>query len=68
MSISIHTGIFSSKFQVNQLNDEDWVVHLDEETLLSASSVKGIINFVCNGKHKFGQGLITYANGKVNLN
>ncbi|XP_046451309.1 beta-1,4-mannosyltransferase egh-like [Daphnia pulex] len=50
---------------VNRLNDDDWVVHLDEETVLTASSVKGIINFVCNGKHKFGQGLITYAHGKI---
>ncbi len=61
-----HLVNFSFESQVNRLNDDDWVVHLDEETVLTASSVKGIINFVCNGKHKFGQGLITYANGKVN--
>lgn len=61
----IHTVNFFFESQVNRLNDDDWVVHLDEETVLTASSVKGIINFVCNGKHKFGQGLITYAHGKV---
>ena len=60
-----YTVNFSFESQVNRLNDDDWVVHLDEETVLTASSVKGIINFVCNGKHKFGQGLITYAHGKV---
>lgn len=50
---------------VNVLNDTDWVVHLDEETLLTDNSVRGILNFVLDGKHPFGQGLITYANEDV---
>lgn len=50
---------------VNVLNDRDWVVHLDEETVLTENSVRGIINFVLDGKHPFGQGLITYANENV---
>lgn len=50
---------------VNVLNNNDWVVHLDEETLLTENSVRGIINFVLDGKHQFGQGLITYANENV---
>lgn len=50
---------------VNQLADGNWVVHLDEETLLTADSVRGIVNFVLDGKHAFGQGLITYASGEV---
>uniref|UniRef100_A0A1A9UM62 Glycosyltransferase 2-like domain-containing protein n=1 Tax=Glossina austeni TaxID=7395 RepID=A0A1A9UM62_GLOAU len=50
---------------VNVLNDNDWIVHLDEETLLTENSVRGIINFVLDGKHPFGQGLITYANENV---
>lgn len=44
---------------VNVLNNTDWIVHLDEETLLTENSVRGIINFVLDGKHPFGQGLIT---------
>lgn len=44
---------------VNVLNNTDWIVHLDEETLLTDNSVRGIINFVLDGKHPFGQGLIT---------
>ena len=52
---------------MNQLNDEDWVVHLDEETLLTINSVISIMNFVCSGKHQFGQGMITYADEKVLL-
>lgn len=44
---------------VNVLNSNDWIVHLDEETLLTEDSVRGIINFVLDGKHSFGQGLIT---------
>ncbi|KAJ8984418.1 hypothetical protein NQ317_012481 [Molorchus minor] len=51
--------------KVNILSDNDWVVHLDEETLLTENSVRGILNFVMDGKHHFGQGLITYANEEV---
>lgn len=51
--------------KVNILSDNDWIVHLDEETLLTENSVKGILNFVMDGKHQFGQGLITYANEEV---
>ncbi|KFB41556.1 AGAP000868-PA-like protein [Anopheles sinensis] len=50
---------------VNVLQDEDWVVHLDEETLLTKDSVRGIVNFVLDGKHPFGQGMITYANEPI---
>ncbi|KOC69294.1 Beta-1,4-mannosyltransferase egh [Habropoda laboriosa] len=50
---------------VNELADRDWIVHLDEETLLTENSVRGILNFVLDGKHQFGQGLITYANEDV---
>lgn len=50
---------------VNVLNNGNWVVHLDEETLLTENSVRGIVNFVLDGKHQFGQGLITYANENV---
>ena len=50
---------------VNLLSDTDWIVHLDEETLLTDNSVRGILNFVCDGSSQFGQGLITYANEQV---
>ncbi len=50
---------------VNVLGDDDWIIHLDEETLLTEASVRGIINFICEGKHSFGQGLITYASNPV---
>lgn len=48
-----------------KLDDSHWIVHLDEETLLTENSVRGIINFVLDGKYQFGQGLITYANENV---
>ncbi|XP_003370424.1 beta-1,4-mannosyltransferase egh protein, partial [Trichinella spiralis] len=51
--------------EVNMLRDDDWIVHLDEETLLTENSVRGILNFCSDGQHPFGQGLITYANGKI---
>ncbi|CAI9725772.1 Hypothetical predicted protein [Octopus vulgaris] len=50
---------------INYLNDNDWIVHLDEETLLTESSLVGIINFINEGKHDFGQGVITYADGEI---
>lgn len=51
--------------EVNVLDDGHWIVHLDEETLLTENCVRGIVNFVLDGGHAFGQGLITYANGGV---
>lgn len=51
--------------EVNFLNDDDWIVHLDEETILTESSIRGILNFLFEGKHQIGQGLITYANEEV---
>lgn len=50
---------------VNMLTDADWVVHLDEETLLTESSVIGILNFINDGKQELGQGVITYANEEI---
>ncbi|XP_050500106.1 beta-1,4-mannosyltransferase egh-like isoform X2 [Diabrotica virgifera virgifera] len=47
---------------VNFLEDDTWIVHLDEETVLTESSINA---FVMNGKHKFGQGTITYANEQI---
>lgn len=45
---------------VNTLANDDWIVHLDEETLLTTNSLKGILNFVSKNKHEFGQGVILY--------
>ncbi|XP_052793876.1 beta-1,4-mannosyltransferase egh-like [Mya arenaria] len=50
---------------VDMLTDNDWIVHLDEETLLTESSVIGIVNFINDGTYKFGQGVITYANEEI---
>ncbi len=58
---------FALEEEVNILSDDDWLVHLDEETLLTESSLRGILNFVADGKHPFGQGLITYANSPVHF-
>uniref|UniRef100_A0A915MXH9 Beta-1,4-mannosyltransferase bre-3 n=1 Tax=Meloidogyne javanica TaxID=6303 RepID=A0A915MXH9_MELJA len=51
--------------KVNIFGDDDWIVHLDEETLLSVNSLNGILNFCEDGKHHFGQGVITYAQGEI---
>ncbi|CAG5117574.1 unnamed protein product [Candidula unifasciata] len=52
--------------EVNILGPSDWIIHLDEETLLTEESVVGIVNFVDSGRHHFGQGVITYGRGVVN--
>ncbi|KAG9511407.1 Beta-1,4-mannosyltransferase egh, partial [Fragariocoptes setiger] len=51
--------------KVSQLNDGDYIVHLDEETLLTENVIYGILNFAKEGKYDSGQGLITYANEEV---
>ncbi|CAF2754098.1 unnamed protein product [Rotaria sp. Silwood2] len=50
---------------VNQLSPDDYIVHLDEETLLTENSVRGILNFVNSNQYDIGQGLITYANETI---
>lgn len=47
------------------LNGGDYIVHLDEETLVTKNVINGIINFAQDGNHAFGQGLITYANQEI---
>ena len=43
----------------NILEDDAWIVHLDEETLLTEASVRGIMNFITADKHSFGQGIVS---------
>ena len=45
----------------NILEDDAWIVHLDEETLLTEASVRGIMNFITADKHSFGQGTTSIA-------
>ena len=47
---------------MNILGDEDWIIHLDEETIMTPDSVKGVFNFAAKGEHQIGQGVITYTN------
>ena len=46
---------------INLIQDDEWIVHLDEETQLSSDSVKGILNFIQEDRHHVGQGMIIYA-------
>ncbi|PVD35000.1 hypothetical protein C0Q70_06281 [Pomacea canaliculata] len=51
---------------VDTLGDEDWIVHLDEETLLTEDAVVGIVNFISTGsRHQFGQGVVTYSKVRI---
>lgn len=47
------------------LKEGAYIVHLDEETLLTNNSINGILNFATNKQHSFGQGLIVYMNDQV---
>lgn len=40
----------------SKLETDDWIVHLDEETLLTKESINGIIKFINKNKHQIGQG------------
>ncbi|KAH9505687.1 hypothetical protein Btru_055500 [Bulinus truncatus] len=50
---------------IDTLVPGDWIVHLDEETVLTEDAVVGIVNFAVESVHSFGQGVITYGNGKI---
>ena len=45
---------------INILSADDWIIHLDEETQLTESVVKGILDFARAPKSQIGQGVITY--------
>lgn len=49
----------------SQLTDQDWIVFLDEETILTRSAVVGIAEFVAKDKHEFGFGLLKFTNEGV---
>lgn len=50
---------------VNILSNDDWVIHLDEETLLTESSTIGLANFASQNHGDIGQGVISYANEEI---
>jgi egghead protein (zeste-white 4 protein) len=45
---------------ISILSPDDWIVHLDEETLLSESVLHGITQFILDPESNIGQGVITY--------
>ncbi|CEL99109.1 unnamed protein product [Vitrella brassicaformis CCMP3155] len=47
------------------LRDNDLIVHLDEETLLHASSVRGIADFLQGAWNRIGMGTVVYGHGRV---
>lgn len=51
--------------EVNILSNDDWVVHLDEETLLTEASTIGLANFASEKHGDVGQGVISYANEEI---
>ena len=53
---------YSLESEVNRLSGNDWIVHLDEETILTKASVYGILDFIANDMGDIGQGPISYAN------
>ncbi|KAK3607184.1 hypothetical protein CHS0354_007099 [Potamilus streckersoni] len=50
---------------IDRLLDDDWIVHLDEETILTEGSVIGLANFATKNLGSLGQGVITYGNDRI---
>lgn len=50
---------------INQLKDDDWIVHLDEESQLTKEAIVGIVDFINSNKHHIGQGMITYGKARI---
>lgn len=50
---------------VNVLSNDDWIVHLDEETKLTDDVLHGIINFIAKSGADIGQGVIIYAEDAI---
>jgi hypothetical protein len=40
--------------QQQNLSDEDWVVHLDEESLIDAASIQACLDFILRGEAQIG--------------
>ncbi|KAK3577874.1 hypothetical protein CHS0354_021844 [Potamilus streckersoni] len=51
--------------EIDNLSDDDWIVHLDEETIITEGSVIGLANFTTKELGSLGQGVITYANEDI---
>ena len=50
---------------VNILSNDDWIVHLDEETKLTDDVIHGIVNFISKSAVDIGQGVIVYADDVI---
>lgn len=47
---------YAVEANVSQLTDDDVIVHLDEESLLTPSCIEGVVKFINENKHQIGQG------------
>ena len=56
---------YSLEPNVNVLSNEDWIVHLDEETKLTNDVLCGISDFVTKSYADIGQGVIVYADDVI---
>ena len=50
---------------VNILSNDDWIVHLDEETKLTDDVIYGIVDFIDKSSADIGQGVIVYADDVI---
>lgn len=47
---------YAIEANISRLDGDDWIMHLDEESLLTKSCVEGVMSFVNSNKHQIGQG------------
>ncbi|RWS21627.1 uncharacterized protein B4U80_03667, partial [Leptotrombidium deliense] len=58
---------FALEFEGNSyLKNDDYIVHLDEDSLMTKNAIIGIINFVAKAKYDFGHGVILYSKDILN--
>ncbi|KAJ8304748.1 hypothetical protein KUTeg_018331 [Tegillarca granosa] len=50
---------------INKLKDNDWIIHLDEETLLTKDIIHGIIQFTRENEFQFGQAVTKFADEDI---
>ena len=46
--------------QVTRLSTDDWVLHLDEDSVIDSETLRGCFNFIRYEKHDLGQGIIAF--------
>lgn len=56
---------YAIEAEAGLIGNDDWIVHLDEETVMTPSSLIGIVKFIRDGRDPIGQGAVAYGKESV---